>query len=147
MLMKFHSALGSSPKPAAVRAGTQVRQTCVPLPPLPLKIKSWFAKALLAQSRHRVAPCTLLKILYSLEPAGAEWPAALLWANTPSGPPHTALARGKTQAAARVEPSGLRKHTRSCICVFVQVLKCVHVSVGVDVCVYVCVGLYMCMCV
>ena len=81
-------------------------------PPAPLKIMSCMA----TPPWHELKPSgglRLLKILYSLEPAGTEWPAALLWGTTPSGHPRTALARGKTHAAGRVGPRGLGKHARS----------------------------------
>ena len=44
---------------------------------------------------NRVARIHVLKILYSLERAGTEWPAALLWGSTPSGHPAWTLRHQK----------------------------------------------------
>ena len=85
-----------------------------PSPPPPLKLCPVCDFA--TPPRHELKPSgslRVLKILYSLEPAGTEWPAALLWGTTPSGRPHAALARGKTHSADRVGPRGLGKHARS----------------------------------
>jgi hypothetical protein len=78
-----------------------------------------------------------LKILYSLEPAGTEWPGVLLWGTTPSGPPHTALARGKTHAADRVGPRGLEP-TPTHACVYV--CACMYVSMCACRCLCMCLG-------
>ena len=54
---------------------------------------------------NRVARIHVLKILYSLERAGTEWSASLLWGTTPSGHSYLDLHRGKH---TRRTPSGAK---------------------------------------
>jgi hypothetical protein len=51
----------------------------------------------------------VLKILYSLEPAGTEWPAALLWGTRPSGFSTRLRFRREHHTADRVPPEGTNK--------------------------------------
>ena len=48
----------------------------------------------------------VLKIVYTLEPAGTEWPAALLWGTRPSGFPHVPEIGREPHTAHRVAPEG-----------------------------------------
>ena len=81
------------------------------------------AKAVHARQKpNRVARILVLKILYSLEPAGTEWPAALLWGTTPSGPPawasHHEKYTGRGPSGATADRVVLKRTQLRAACVF-----------------------------
>ena len=88
------------------------------VPPVPPKIKAAGRNdcdSVALGHRARRLKCLLAKpsgaahvvnLIYSLEPAGTEWPVALLWGNRPSGLPMRCLRCRRPQETARGRPSG-----------------------------------------